>query len=109
MRGLVIVIALVASLIVASSADAFVWHLTYNQAKHGTKEVAIEDCRQDRECIGYGVGQCRRITESRIDCVEGLFHRDELGEMECNTVLHWGIRAGGYIKYTYGKPHCFYL
>jgi hypothetical protein len=97
--------------LLAAGAQAFQWHMTYNQAKHSSKEFAIEACHEDRRCSGYGVGQCRRISESRFDCLVGLFFADPSGsgeEVECDLPLHWGASYEGYIELkNHGKPHCF--
>jgi hypothetical protein len=94
----------------AGTASAFVWHMTYGQAKSATKEFAKEACREDRECVGWGVGKCIRRTESGFACEAGLFFREPGGseEVECDIVLHWGVDHAGYMKLKrHGPPHCF--
>lgn len=94
----------------AATADAFVWHMRYGQAKNATKEFAREACREDRECIGWGVGQCYRRSQSSFVCTMGLFYPGiEPGEeIECDVRLRWGASRGGYITLkNAGSPHCF--
>jgi hypothetical protein len=101
----------VALLLLAGTAQAFQWHMTYGQAKHATKEFAKEFCREDAQCTGWGVGPCRRASNSRFDCVMAAFYdgREPGEEIQCNLVLHWGVGAGGYLRLkNYGRnPHCF--
>jgi hypothetical protein len=106
----VAIAAFAASLAFVGSAQAFQWHLGYGQAKHATKEFAEESCREDRKCSGYAVGPCRRVSNSRVDCVAGLLYKDvaEPGdEVECSIVLHWGVsRGGNLVLKNYGRPDC---
>lgn len=94
----------------AVSAEGFVWHMSYGQAKNATKVVARESCREDKECLGWAVGPCRRKSESSFACeMAHFFAGVEPGEeIECDLTLHWGVDKGGYIdlKRT-GRPHCF--
>ena len=93
----------------AATADAFVWHMSYGQAKNSTKEVARELCREDRECIRWAVGPCRRKSESSFSCEMAHFFRGaEPGEeIKCTIILHWGVEKGGYIDLKRaGRPHC---
>jgi hypothetical protein len=96
-------------LLSTATASAFHWHLGYGQAKHATKEFAQTLCEEDRECVGWGVGQCNRRSESRIDCTMGVFYAGaEPGtEIECDGVLHWGVDRAGYVALkNAGPPHC---
>jgi hypothetical protein len=91
------------------TADAFVWHMSYGQAKNATKEFAKEACAQDGKCLGWGTGQCYRKSQSHFACAMGLFFAGaELGEeVECDMVLHWGVSASGYmVLKRHGRPHC---
>jgi hypothetical protein len=111
MRVKLVVSVLAAFFLLAASAQAFQWHLGYGQAKHASKEFAEAACQRDHQCTGYGVGQCSRASESRIDCEIGLFYAEkpEPGEeVECNILLHWGVNHSGALALkNYGKPHCF--
>jgi hypothetical protein len=110
MRIKLMVASLLVFLLVVGSAQAFTYHLSYGQAKHATKEVAQEFCAHAAECSGYGVGACNRVSESRIDCVMAQFYpgREPGEEVECNTVLHWGVSRQGFVELKrHGQPHCF--
>lgn len=110
MKAKVLVIAVLAVLTVGvGSASAFNYHLSFAQAEHGTRELARKSCANDNKCIASGVGKCLRFSLSRVDCIEQLLDETPYGEMECNTIIHWGVGPGGYLKFNYGKPYCFYL
>ena len=104
---------LLALLVVGSlpaNATAFRWHLRYGQAKRETWRHARQRCARVGECEAYAAGTCRRRSDSRFDCVMGLFFPGAEGpkEIECNSILHWGVRRGGYVTLQYeGRPHCF--
>lgn len=110
MRIWVGVAALVAFLTLVGTAEAFHWHLGYGQAKHATREFAEETCRAERKCIAYAVGPCKRISESRVDCLAGLLYKgvNEPGdEVACNIVLHWGVNHSGEVALkNHGSPNC---
>ncbi len=110
---LVASVLVAAFLLLAASAQAFQWHMSYGQAKNATKEFAQGVCRGDKKCTGYGVGQCLRKSESRFDCEAGTFYAElpEPGkELECNVLLHWGVGHTGVVELkNYGKPRCFTL
>ncbi len=104
------VIAMAAFFALAGSAEAFQWHMRYGQAKHASKEYAKEGCREIAECVAYAVGQCYRQSSSRFDCTVGRFYPGvEPGEeIECNTVLHWGVSYSGRVQLkNAGEPYCF--
>lgn len=111
MRIKVAIAALAAFLALVGTAQAFQWHLPLGQAKHATREFAEESCRSDHRCTGFGVGACRRVSDSRVDCVAGLFYKDQPKpgeETECNIVLHWGVDSRGYLALkNHGSPNCF--
>lgn len=111
MRVKLLVSALAAFFLLAASAQAFHWHMSYGQAKHSSREFAQELCDQDNKCTGFGVGQCLRKSESRFDCEVGVFYAEapEPGEeLECNILLHWGVGHTGVVELkNYGKPRCF--
>lgn len=93
-----------------ASAEAFVWHMRYGQAKNATKAFARESCNEDTECLGWGTGQCYRKSQSRFDCEMALFYAGiEPGEeIECNILLHWGASHSGYVTLkNHGRPYCF--
>jgi hypothetical protein len=110
MRVRVVCATLAAFLCLAAAAQAFVWHLGYGQAKHATKEFAEETCRRERKCVAYGVGPCKRASESRVDCVADFLYKgvNEPGdEVVCAIVLHWGVNHHGEIALKrHGKPVC---
>jgi hypothetical protein len=110
MKLKIALLAVAGLLVVAASADAFQWRMSYGQAKNESKVFAKETCAELPECIGWGVGACRRRSLSRFDCTIGLFARGrEAGEeIECDQVLHWGVNRGGTIVLkNFGPPHCF--
>jgi hypothetical protein len=110
MKIKVIVVSLLAFLVFAASSSAFIYHLRYGQAKHASLSLARELCSEVSECTGYATGQCYRARESRFDCAIGLFSPgDEPGEeIECTTVLHWGVSHDGYVALKRRGPfHCF--
>jgi len=94
----------------ATPAEAFEWHLKYPQAKNESKLFAKALCSEDSDCTAYGVGECRRMSNSRIDCLIGNFYADkpEVGEETgCTIVLHWGVdRRGVVVLKNAGPPHC---
>lgn len=110
MRISVAIAALAASLILVGTAEAFQWHLGYGQAKHATRVFAEESCREDHKCIGYAVGPCERVSESRVDCLAGLLYKGvaEPGDkVACNIVLHWGVsHSGQLVLKNHGSPNC---
>jgi len=110
MRISVVIAALAVFWTLVGTAEAFQWHLGYGQAKHATRVFAEEACREDHKCIGYGVGPCERVSESRVDCVAGLLYKGvaEPGdEVACNIVLHWGVSRNGQLALkNHGSPNC---
>lgn len=105
-----VLLALFATASLPTSAGAFRWHLRYGQAKRETWHHAHRRCGEVRECEAYAAGTCRRRSDSRFDCVMGLFFPGAEGprEIECNSILHWGVARGGYVALKYeGRPHCF--
>lgn len=110
MRIGVAIAVLAAFMCLAATAEAFEWHLGYGQAKHATREFAEGTCRAERKCIGYAVGPCKRVSNSRIDCLAGLLYKgvSEPGdEVACNIVLHWGVNHNGEIALkNHGSPNC---
>lgn len=110
MRISVAIAVFAVSLALTATAEAFQWHLGYGQAKHATRVFAEETCRHEHKCIGYAVGPCERISESRIDCVAGLLYKGvaEPGdEVACNIVLHWGVSHNGEVALkNHGSPNC---
>jgi hypothetical protein len=108
-RRAVLVALLGLLLLGAATAVAFHWHLSYGQAKNESKQLAKALCAEDRECIGWGVGQCFRASDSRFDCAVGFFYEGKQPgeEVECDIVLHWGVDHAGYVKLKrHGPPHC---
>lgn len=111
MRNSVAIAALAVSFLAfVGTATAFQWHLGYGQAKHETRLFAEETCRAERKCIAYAVGPCKRVSESRIDCVAGLLYKGvaEPGdEVACDIVLHWGVNHSGQVVLkNHGSPNC---
>jgi hypothetical protein len=110
MRISVAIAALAVSLAMVGTAEAFQWHLGYGQAKHATRVFAEESCGEDHKCIGYAVGPCKRVSESRVDCLAGLLYKGvaEPGdEVACNIVLHWGVsHSGQLVLKNHGSPNC---
>lgn len=110
MKVKVVIAALAAFLCLAATAQAFVWHLGYGQAKHATKEFAEESCRIDRKCVDYRVGPCKRRSESGVDCVVSFLYTGvvEPGDKAaCALILHWGVNRNGELALKkHGKPKC---
>lgn len=110
MKIKVLVLAVAAFFALTTAASAFHWHLGYGQAKHGTREFAQALCEEDHKCVGWGVGHCSRLSDSRIDCVMGLFYENfyEPGdEAECDAVLHWGVsHSGQVVLKNHGLLNC---
>jgi hypothetical protein len=110
MRLKVALVALAAFLCLAGAAQGFQWHLRYGQAKHATKEFAEVTCRRDHKCKAYGVGKCRRQSESRVDCAVAFLYKGvaEPGdEVVCALILHWGVSHSGEVALKrHGRPHC---
>lgn len=109
MKLKVLLLAVCGLLVLAGSADAFQWRMSYGQAKNESKVYAKETCAELSECSGWGVGACRRRSLSRFDCTIGIFARGaEPGEeIECDQILHWGVnRAGVIVLKNYGRPSC---
>ncbi len=105
----VIAVTLTALVLSAGSANAFQWHMRFGQAKNASKEYTKDLCADLRECIGWGVGQCYRQSNSRFDCTIGTwFPGKEAGEeIECRQVLHWGASYSGYVVLkNAGRPNC---
>ena len=109
MRIKITLLAVTGLLVMAGTADAFQWRMTYGQAKSESRAYAQETCREIPECTGWGVGACLRRSLSRFDCTIGIFARGvEPGEeIECDQVLHWGVnRAGVIVLKNFGRPAC---
>jgi hypothetical protein len=109
-----IALAVVALALMAGSASAARYYMTYGQAKSETAEFASETC--GRDCIGSRAGPCKRRSPASISCV--MIHRyaflpaegDEVEEFDCHTLLHWGVnRRGVIVLKNTGKPYCFAL
>jgi hypothetical protein len=111
MKIKVVLMSLLAFFVLVAAAQAFQWHMSYGQAKHSSRVFVQHVCREDPECTGYGIGQCRRISESRFDCEVGTFYADSPApgeETECNMLLHWGVSKSGYVVLKrHGPLHCF--
>jgi hypothetical protein len=93
----------------AASADGFVWHLRYGQAKNAAKEEARRTCNRVRGCEAYGVGQCYRRAASRYDCSVGYWFPGTEGPEEniCTVILHVGVSYNGYVQIkNSGPPRC---
>lgn len=110
MRVKVIGAAVAAFLCLTATAQAFVWHLGYGQAKHATKEFAEGTCRSERHCVASRVGPCKRASESRVDCAAAFLYKgvNEPGdEVVCAILLHWGVNHHGEIALKrHGRPAC---
>ncbi|HEX5592656.1 MAG TPA: hypothetical protein VFX35_04855 [Solirubrobacterales bacterium] len=109
MRKLVLLATVAAFFVSAGSAQGFVWHLKLSVAQHETKMIERELCAESSTCVGYGVGRCERITESRVDCIGANLNETSSGEIECQSIFHWGVRRGGELKVRITRPHCFYV
>lgn len=108
-KVLVAVAASATALTAVSSADA-AWYMRYNQAKAESKRYSEESCESSRDCTAWGVGKCVRRSQSSFSClIANWFYPPNAGEedIECQQVLHWGVRQGGIIvlKNT-GEPYC---
>lgn len=109
MKIKIVLLAVAGLLLMAGSADASQWRMSYGQAKSESKLYAQEVCRGLPECTGWGVGACVRRSLSRFDCTIGIFTPGlEPGEeIECDQVLHWGVNRGGIIVLkNFGRPYC---
>ena len=110
MKVKVVIAALAAFLCLTATAQAFVWHLGYGQAKHATQEFAEATCKGDRKCVAYKVGPCKRASESRVDCAPGFLYKgvSEPGdEVVCVILLHWGVNHHGEVALkNHGRPAC---
>ena len=109
MRIKVVLLAMVGLLVLAGSAEAFKWRMSYGQAKSESKLFALETCREIPECTNWRVQTCRRRSLSRFDCTINLFARGTQPgeEIECDQVLHWGVnRAGVIVLKNFGDPYC---
>jgi hypothetical protein len=110
MKIKVAIAAMAMSLALVGTAEAFHWHLGYGQAKHATRLFAEESCREEHKCIGYAVGGCKRVSDSRVDCLMGLLYKGvaEPGdEVACDIVLHWGVsHSGQLVLKNNGSPNC---
>lgn len=109
MKVKIALLATAALLVMAGSAEAFKWHMSYGQAKNASKELARELCDSTSDCTGYGIGKCQRKSSSRFDCPIGLFTPGaEPGEeIRCDVVLHWGVNRGGVLVLKNRGPfHC---
>jgi hypothetical protein len=76
-------------------------------AKHIAREESEAFCENEGGCYRYGWG-CEPAGRGAL-CVLTSFFEDQYGEMECEGSMHLVIGAGGYIRKSYGKPHCFYV
>lgn len=111
MKLKVLMVSVLAFFALAGTAAAVGYHMRYGQAKQETRLYAEEACEQERECTGYGTGQCFRSSESTFNCGVGLFfpNRTSGGEIECDWRLHWGVnhRTGGVIRLNgHSRIHC---
>lgn len=97
-----------------SNAEAG-YYMTYRQAKSETAEFAAESCRNS--CVASRAGPCRRRSPRALSCV--MVHTyaflpepgeeiDGPVEVDCHTLMHWGVNRRGYIVLKRAsKPHCF--
>jgi hypothetical protein len=108
MRIRVLLVATAAFFVLAGTAQGFVWHLKVSVAQHETKRIEGELCAESSECIGYGA-KCERVTESRVDCIGANLNETSSGEIECQSIFHWGVKPGGKLKVRITRPHCFYV
>lgn len=109
MKLKIALLAVAGLLVLAGSAEAFQWHMSYGQAKNESKIFAKETCNEISDCTGWGVGACIRRSSSRFDCTIGIFGpgREPGEEIECDQVLHWGVnRAGIVVLKNFGRPAC---
>lgn len=99
-----------AFLCLGATAQAFVWHLGYGQAKQATQEFAEATCKGDHKCVAYKAGPCKRASESRVDCAAAFLYKGvhEPGdEVVCAIILHWGVNHNGEIALKrHGRPTC---
>jgi hypothetical protein len=106
-----LLVACCAFFVLAGSAQAFQWHMSYGQAKNASKEFVKGVCAQENECTSWGAGQCYRRSQSRFDCEVGTFYKNSpnIGEeTECTIALHWGASQSGYVVLkNHGPVHCF--
>jgi len=90
-----------------SGADAR-RRISQRKAQMETRRHARGVCRESTECIGSASGQCRRRSPRRFDCVMVILYPDsESGEeIQCNTILHWGVRGGRIVLRGSGPQQC---
>jgi hypothetical protein len=102
--------ALVALLVAAPGALAWQYHLPFYKAQNSANRFTKELCAEDAECI-YWTTKCLRVNDQRVTCAEGTWDEGtEEGEtLRCIGIEKFGIAPGGYIKETFGKPHCGYV
>lgn len=109
LKVLVTAAMVVIALTTVSSADA-AWYMSYGQAKAESKLYSKESCESSSECSAWGVGQCVRRSSGRFSClIANWFYAPNAGEedIECQQVLHWGVRRGGIITLkNAGEPYC---
>jgi hypothetical protein len=108
MKYRVLLLAVAAFFVLAGTSQAFVWHLKLSVAQHETKRIEGELCAESSKCVSYGA-RCERVTESRVDCIGANLNETASGEIECQSIFHWGVRAGGTLKVRVTRPHCFYV
>jgi len=108
MKLRVLLLVAAAVFVLAGTSQGFVWHLKLAVAQHETKRIEKEYCDESPSCISYGA-RCERVTESRVDCIGATWHETSEGEIECQSIFHWGVKPGGSLKVRITKPHCFYV
>lgn len=103
-----LVLAALAVLVFAASAQASRWYVTYGQAKNTAKVYAKQTCERDRDCIAWGAGKCARRSSSRFDCLVASFSPGvQAGEeIECQRIAHVGVNRGFVQVLSVGQNYC---
>lgn len=105
----VALLAVLASLVFVVPAEGY-YILRYGQAKNHTRVYSKEVCQTVQGCTAWGVGRCERLATRRFRCLYANWHRpsyvDE-EEIECQQVLHWGVRRGYVALVGKGRVRCY--
>lgn len=105
-----LVLALLAVLVFAASAEASRWYVGYGQAKNTAKLYAKQSCERESDCVAYGPGKCARRSSSRFDCLVYAYYPGvEVGEeIECRRIAHVGVSSSGFVQVlSTSRQYCY--